>query len=518
MKLHRALTGKRPRVFGSASRTLLLPVLFTALVLFFPQGLLASVEQITILHVNDTHGHIVPYMDKTVSESFEIGGADRLATMIEEERAKNPDGTILLSGGDMFQGTPVSNVFRGKPVIDLMNYLGFDAMAIGNHEFDWGQPVLRENIGLMRFPVLSANILAGDRTYFDGAKPYTAVVRRGIKIGIIGLTTPELAYTTKPSNVAGLTVSDPASILPGAVSLLRAEGADVVVVLSHIGLDADRDLARKVSGVDVIVGGHSHTAVPDPVAEAGAIIVQAGCCGAYLGVLQLQFDTDSRKITDHTKKDALRLVFSRAGNPTDPGAAAIVEKYEKQVEGEFSKPAGVTKTDLVRNPRGESNVGDLIADALRKASGAQVAFFNGGGIRADLPAGPVTNGQVYTVLPFDNTLVTMDLSGGQIRQILEQSIACEKILQVSGLKVAYDLKQPEGSKVAAVFVAGKPLRPQGVYRVATNDFLAAGGDMFKTFQEGENIVYGDPVRDIVAKYLRKRSPVCPRTEGRISFK
>jgi len=473
---------------------------------------------LTILHVNDTHGHIIPYQDKSVDPDRPVGGAEYLARMIESERAANQDGTILLSAGDMFQGTPVSNLFHGKPVIEIMNYLHYDAMALGNHEFDWGQDVLQSIISSASFPVLSANVFKRGGRHIAGVKPYVILKRKGIRIAVIGITTPETYYTSKPGNLTGLTFVQPEKVLPAIIRRVRAQGASIVVALTHDGLDADRELARQVRGIDIIVGGHSHTAIRDPVIESGTVIVQAGANGIYLGVLNITFDPANKKILSYTRKNELRLVSPASGAQLDSNVARIVDNYEAQIKTEFSKVVGTAVVDLTRNRTGESDLGDLVADAMREASGAQIAFQNGGGIRADIPRGPVTLEAVFTTLPFDDDLVTMDLTGEQIRELLDKSVLSQNMLQVSGIQILCDLTKPAGAKIASVEVAGKPIELQATYRVVTNDFLAAGGDRFNVFKKGRNVSVGPSLRDAVADYIRKNSPINVQARNRIIFR
>jgi 5'-nucleotidase/UDP-sugar diphosphatase len=472
---------------------------------------------ITILHVNDTHGHILPYLKKSISRKIPVGGAAQLATMIHDERTRNPDGTILLSGGDMFQGTPVSNVFRGKPVIEIMNYVTFDAMVIGNHEFDWKQDVLSTIIQSADFPFLSANIVDAKGHYIPAVHPYVILERKGLKIAVIGITTVETVTTTKPDNVKGLTFLDPEIVLPPLVKEVRDYGADMVIVLSHCGLDADRKLAKNVDGVDVIVGGHSHTAVTDPVVVDTTIIVQAGCFGLYLGVLELKIQRETKRIVHRTGTHELKTVFSGPDNPSDPHVTDIINKYNNRIKDVFTRVVGETMVDLVQNRRGESNEGNLLCDAMKQETGAAIAFFNSGGLKINIPRGKITMEKIYELLPYDNLLMTMDLTGRQIRELLEHgaSLPHGGILQASGISVTYDLKKPSGERVMNVCVGNSPLSLTTVYSVTTNDFLAAGGDGYTTFKEGKNIRYGDNLRDVFVEYIKKHSPVDPKIEGRI---
>jgi len=472
---------------------------------------------ITILHVNDTHGHILPYLKKSISGKIPVGGASQLAVMIHDERIKNPDGTLLLSGGDMFQGTPVSNVFRGKPVVEIMNHLIFDAMVIGNHEFDWKQDVLSTIIHSADFPVLSANVVDTKGHYIPAVQPYIILERKGLKIAVIGITTVETATTTKPVNVKGLTFLDPENILPPLLRKVRNHGADMVVVLSHSGLDADRKLAKKVDGIDVIVGGHTHTAITDPIIVNKTIIVQAGCFGLYLGVLDLKIQRETKRIVQWTRTHELKTVFSGPDNPADPDVTGIINKYNNQIKDVFTRVVGETMVDLVQNRTGESNEGNLLCDAMKQETGTAIAFFNSGGIKITIPRGKITMEKIYELLPYDNVLITMDLTGQQIQELLEHGATMPHggILQASGISVTYDLKKPVGKRVVTVCVGDSPLNLRNVYTVTTNDFLAAGGDGYTTFKEGKKIRYGDNLRDVFVEYIKKHSPVDPKIEGRI---
>lgn len=471
---------------------------------------------LTILHMNDLHGHILPYVDKSVLEDQPVSGAAYFAAMIAQERSKNPEGTLLLAAGDMFQGTPISNVFRGQSVIEIMNTLKFDAMALGNHEFDWGRDALEQLRSAANFPFLAANVVTKGGEPLSGIKPYVLLTRRGVGIAVIGVTTTETGYTTNPATVSDLVFRDPAEVLPSLIQKVRSEGAQLVIVLSHLGLDADEQLAGQVSGIDVIVGGHSHTAVITPVKINDTIIVQAKCYGDYLGVLELQIDETTQKIANYSKANVLRTVVAGPQATADAGIAEIVDRYNDQIRTEFGKVIGSSAVDLQRRDFAESNIGNLITDAMREATGADIAFQNGGGIRSDLPAGEITVEKLYTLLPFDNQLVIMDLKGSQVLVLLEESAdKHSKMLQISGMSVEYDLTRPAGSRVVQASVQGKPLQPDSIYRVATNDFLAAGGDQFMPFEEGRNLSYGDALRDIVGVYLQKHSPVQPAIEQRI---
>jgi 2',3'-cyclic-nucleotide 2'-phosphodiesterase (5'-nucleotidase family) len=284
-----------------------------------------------------------------------------------------------------------------------------------------------------------------------------------------------------------------------------------------MGLDEDREVASTVRGIDLIVGGHSHTEVKRPVVVGDTVIVQAGYYGQQLGVLKISVDAISGKIVRYPERKIIRKVRAGPDDPYDEAVAAIIRKYDAQIREEFGRVVGETRVDLAKRPY-ESNLGNLICDAMRRATGADVAIQNNGGIRTTIPRGKITLEQVYMLLPFENNLMTMDLTGAQIAGILEQNAKTGGMLQVSGLKVLYDLAAPEGARVQALSIGGRPVEPSRNYRVTTNDFLAAGGDRFGIFRDGKNAVIGDSVRDAFLDYLREKSPVSPRTEGRIVVK
>ena len=497
---------------------LVLCIFFVSCTLRLPAGGNSTLA-ITLLHVNDTHGHILPYINKSVNPTVPVGDAARLAAMIHHERERNPDGTVLLSGGDMSQGTPISNVFHGKPIIEIMNNLHFDAMVIGNHEFDWDLSVLEQMIEWADFPILACNVITGNGTSLTGVRPYTLLERKGLKIAVIGITTVETAYSTKPDNVKGLTFLDPTALLPILIKEVRDKGARLIIVLSHSGLDADKKLARAVPGIDVIVGGHSHTAVKDPVTINKTIIVQAGCFDAYLGVLELSIQESTFRIVSTTTTNELKPILSGSDQLADRGVAALVHSYNNRIKTEFSKTVGTTSVDLDTSRIEESNEGNLVCDAMREASGAAIVFVNSGGLKSCIPKGAITMEKVFELLPYDNVIITMRLSGKQIWDILEQSarIGHGGLLQVSGIRMTFDMTQPAGSRVRNVQVGNRPLRDDDHYTVATNDFLAAGGDNYVTFKEGTAVLFGDDLRETFVTYLKNHSPVSPRREGRITI-
>jgi len=482
--------------------------------------------QIRILHVNDFHGFAEPY--KPLGSDEMVGGIAYLAGRANEVREEKP--SLLLSAGDMIQGNNWANLSQGESVIELMNEMGFDAMVLGNHEFDFGQDVLRKRISEAKFPVLGANV--------DGLghlKPYIIKNLKGVKIGIIGVVTEDVSISTHPRNVVGLKFMSPIDTVEKYITEVRNK-ADLIVILSHIGYPVDRILADRVKGIDVIVGGHSHTKIEKPVKVGNTIIVQAWEHGKALGVLDLTVE-DGRILGF---EGHLEEIKPRIGKE-DKAALAMVEKYKQKVNAVLNERVGEAEVDLdgenVR--RRETNLGDLIADIMRHASGADVTIINGGGIRTSIKRGEIRVKDIYSVLPFDNYIVAIKLTGKQIRDALEHGVSAVeeeegRFPQVAGLTFKYSPSDQRGSRVKEVLIARKPMETDREYTVATNDFLAAGGDGYKAFGEainasrdfsiiggmmkGERVVYSDSgrwLRDVVVEYLKEMKRVAPTVEGRI---
>ena len=481
---------------------------------------------IRIMYLNDFHGFAAPH--RPLGSDEMIGGIAYLAGRVDALRAEKP--SLLLAAGDMIQGNNWANLVRGKSSIEAMNAMRFDAMTVGNHEFDFGQQVLRERISEAQFPVLGANVEG-----FDGLKPYVIRNVDGIRVAIIGVVTADTPVSTDPRNVTGLTFGPPADAVRKCLEELKGR-ADIFVVLSHIGYAADRRLAEEVKGIDVIVGGHSHTKLEAPVKIDGTIIVQAWEHAKALGVLDLT--VDDAGITAY--RGHLEEIRPLPGSE-DRTVAAIVSKYQTMVDQTLNETVGTTEVDLdgehVR--RRETNLGDFIADIMRKTSGAEAALINGGTIRTSINKGPVKVKDVYSVLPFDNYIVAIRLTGEQIRRALEHGVSAVergegRFPQISGISFTFSPSAPAGSRVRTVLIDGKTLDPGKLYSVATNDFLAAGGDGYRAFGEavkssknfavvggmmkGENLVYSDAgrwLRDVVIGYIRRQNTIAPRVEGRI---
>ncbi len=473
-------------------------------------------KHLTILHVNDIHGFMRPFLDKASHPDLPVGGSAYLAGLIMEARQANPEGILLVSAGDMFQGTAISNRFFGKPMVDLMNYLGFDASAIGNHEFDWGIEKLQRTLAGARFPFLAANVLDHEGKPLAGTKPFAVCERKGLKIALIGVCSTETPQLTLYDNVKSMKFLEPAAVLPALVKRMRQEGARLVVVLSHLGLEGDRQMARNVPGIDVIVGGHVHTPLFEPCVEEGTVIVQAGCYGLYLGALNLRVPLAPGKPVEVEPGISLRRIVAGPNAAFDTKADQIVKSYFDQIAKEYAEVVGETTVELVHPPAGESNLGNLICDAIRELTGADIAVQNGGGIRAGIPAGKITLEQITAVMPFDNQIITLQMSGKDIRELFSKNTFWRKTgLQISGARLVYSQNEKSVPVLVSITVGSLPLEDEKIYRVSTNDFLLKGGDGYTTFAKGVSPVTGPLIREAIRDYVKAHSPLSPQKDNRI---
>jgi 5'-nucleotidase/UDP-sugar diphosphatase len=480
-----------------------------------------------ILHVNDFHGFAEAY--KPLGSRELLGGVAHLAGKAGSLRQEKP--TLLLAAGDMIQGNNWANMSQGESAIELMNAMRFDAMVLGNHEFDFGQAELKKRITESAFPILGANVEGLDRIH-----PFIIKDIGGVRVGIIGIVTEETPVATHPRNVIGLQFLSSAETVEKRLRELKNQ-ADVIIVLSHIGHAADRALAEKVKGIDVIVGGHSHTKILKPVRIGDTLIVQAWEHGKALGVLDLTIREG--RIVGYDGH--LEEVKPQEGKE-DRGILPLVEKYNQKMDRVLNARIGETAIDLdgenVR--KRETNLGNFIADIMRQTAKADAALINGGTIRMNMSRGEILVKDVYSVLPFDNYIVAIKLMGKQIAQALEYGVSgieekAGKFPQVSGLTFKYSPSAPKDSRIREILITGQPLDPDREYTVATNDFLAAGGDGYVAFGEamkssktfsvvggmlqGEKVVYSDSgrwIRDVVVEYIREKGKIAPGREGRIA--
>lgn len=474
----------------------------------------------TILHTNDMHGHLLSETDKKMAPDPEkVGGAAFLAAYVERERAAHPQSTLLIDAGDIAQGTPISNLFAGKPMVEFMNEMHYDAGTLGNHEFDWGPAALANMVRWADRPIVCANLrLKQSGLPPAGVRDFVVKNVQGVRVGIAGLVTPKTVNMSFAKNMEPFTFLDPAETMKKILPRMKQAGCEMIVVASHLGDEDDVALAKAVPGIHVIVGGHAHKAIPEPIVAGDTIIVQAGKYLRYVGELNFKFDRATSKVVDFTHKNVLIPVLDSKIQP-DPKVAAIVKKYADEVGPAMAQVVGQTTEDLtktVSSTTTDNVLGNVITDALRWKSGADLAVYNAGGIRSEINRGPIRMSDVYTLLPFDNVMVTLQLTGAQVQRLFEQGLGQDQgshgTIQLSG---ATFVISPEG-KVTDVKINGQALDPARTYRVSTVDFLAEGNDGLTVLKEGKGRSYDELARDIFCGYVRKAGVIHAPATGRIT--
>ncbi len=476
----------------------------------------AGTKKITILHTNDSHGRAVE------SDNDGMGFA-KISTLVKKFESENPN-TLLLDAGDTFHGTNFATLNKGDSIAEIMNKVGYDGMAAGNHDFNYGYQRLLELEKKVVFPVLSANVKKQDGTRL--LKPYEIKEVDGIKLGIFGLSTPETHYKTHPKNVEGLTFTDPAAEAREMVKELKAQNVDAIIAVTHLGIDESSTdtsikVAKEAPGIDLIVDGHSHSVLVEGLkGENDTLIVSAGEYTKNLGTVELTFD--GNKIVSKTAK--LIKKEETADIVPDPAVEEVIKKIQSAQEEILSQVIGKTAVKLdgereqVRG--GETNLGNLITDAMVDVTGADMAITNGGGIRASIDAGDITKGDVITVLPFGNYIVTKKLKGSQVKAGIENGVSAYPDVKgafphVSGLTFAIDPSQPAGSRVHSMKIDGKAVDMNKEYVVATNDFMAAGGDEYTSFNDSPILNEYQALDEALINYIQKIGTVNAKVEGRV---
>lgn len=490
--------------------------------------------EVTIIHTNDLHAKIEP----TTRGNSSLGGYARKATVIQRLRESSPN-PIVLNAGDTFQGTLYFNVYEGLADLAIMNYIGYHAMAVGNHEFDKGPAPLERFARLAKFPVIAANLdLTDEPSLRDLIPPHTTIEIGGQRVGVIGLVTNDTPNISAPG--------DTVRFLPyvesveRSVRALRAEGVDKFILLTHIGYEADLELARELRDIGVIVGGHSHTVLgprvdglapprgPYPTVVRNAagdttLVVQAGDWGRLVGHLRVQFDADGRVAGWSGSPVAVDQDV-----PPDPVVESMVQAFAAPIAAKAAEVIGSTETGLNRDREGsgEHTMGNVIADAMLAATrraGAVIALMNAGGVRANIAPGNITYGDAITVQPFNNTLVVLELTGAELKAALEHGLArapeySGAFLHISaGSRIVFDVSRPAGNRIVELVIDGEPWAAERTYKVCTNNFTASGGDFHEVLKNapGTRLDTGLLDVDALIEYIQANSPLNRQIEGRI---
>jgi len=473
----------------------------------------AGSVNLTIVHTNDTHSRVL-------SSSSEIGFA-KIASKIKEIRSTN-ENVLVFDAGDTFHGQTISSLVKGESVAEVMNIIKYDAMVPGNHDFNYGQERLLELSQMTNFPIVAANIKKADGSTF--LSPYIIKELKGVKVGIFGLATPETTYKTNPNNVKGLTFEDPTAAAERMVQELEGK-ADIIIALAHLGLDESSEytsklVAEKVDGIDLIIDGHSHTVLTEGLKVGDTLIVQTGEYDKNFGIVELVCENGS--VT--AAKASLITIEAAEQFPEDAEVLQAIEGIKAEQDVITSVVIGRTEVELdgVREHvrAGETNLGNLITEAILKATGADVVITNGGGIRASIDAGDITKGEVITVLPFGNYVVVKKIKGSDIIAALEHGVSQYPapnggFPHVAGIRFAFDPAAAAGSRITKAEIGGKALDPNAEYLLATNDFMAVGGDNYTMFAPGPVITELPGLDEIVMEYIANYGTADIKVDGRI---
>ncbi|MFS8044561.1 5'-nucleotidase C-terminal domain-containing protein [Rhizobium sp. BR 314] len=506
--------------------------------------------QLNILHFNDFHSRVesINKFDATCSAAEEaknecFGGAARLKAAIDQRRAALAgQNVVVLDAGDNFQGSLFYTTYKGAAEVEFLNDMKIDAMTVGNHEFDDGEGPLAAFLDKAQFPVVTANLIVDDQSKLGNRiKKSIVLTIGGQKIGIVGAVTTETPELSSPG--PHVKITDDAAAISAEVDALKSQGINKIIAVTHVGYSRDVDKIAKIAGVSIVVGGHSHTLLSntDPKAAgpyptmvdnpAGykVPVVQAASYGKYLGDLVVTFD-DNGAVKD-AKGDPILLDSSVQPDPT------ILARVE-----EMAKPIQELRKKVIGNAQGpiegarevcrvqECSMGNLVADAMldrTKGQGISIAIQNGGGLRASIGAGDVSMGDVLTVLPFQNTVATFQLTGADVKAALENGLSqiddgAGRFPQVAGLKYSFDKSKPPGGRLVSVEVQEgtefKPIDPEKTYGVVSNNYMRAGGDGYTVFAKDAKNAYdfGPNLESVVADYLAAHNPYKPYTDGRVT--
>ncbi|CAI1038134.1 Trifunctional nucleotide phosphoesterase protein YfkN precursor [Serratia quinivorans] len=500
-------------------------------VAFFTSASVQAVD-LTIYHTNDLHANVLPFKAPYVSKEKPVGGFANIATIVKQAKAKD-DGVFFFDAGDFFTGPYISTLTKGEAIIDVMNQMSFDAVSIGNHEFDHGVPNMIQQMNKATFPALLGNLFYenSDKPVWD--KPWVILEKAGVKVGVIGLHGKFAFYDTVNKNMRkGVEMRDEVEYLNKYLGQIR-DKVDITVLLIHEGVPArqssfgatdvsrrlnkDIELAKQVQGLDIIITGHAHVGTPEPIKVNNTLIVSTDAYGIDLGKLVLNIDDKSKKITGY--KGQLINIYAGDVEP-DRATADKIALWTDKLKEITQQKIGKASAELTRSYGESSPVGNMVGDAfLAMDPRAQFAFVNSGGLRSELAQGEIKLGDIITLFPFPDDLSYMEINGKQLRSLMNHAANLTNgILQVSkGIEMKYDSRKPLNQRIVSLTVQGQPLKDDAWYPIVVNSFLATGGDGFSAFTEGRNIktVAGSGAAEAVVDYIKSQAEISPNEQKRI---
>ncbi|HEX38345.1 MAG TPA: bifunctional metallophosphatase/5'-nucleotidase [Candidatus Cloacimonetes bacterium] len=527
---------------------------FISLILLFTAVIHAEELVLNLLFSNDVHGGIDEVPATFINPDFPppLGGGAAAAEYIKRVRAKakeNGEAVLLLDAGDFFQGHPIGTMTDGVAIIKYMNWIGYDAMAIGNHEFDNGYDTLLETLSLAEFPIVCANIIVEETGEFiPGCLPYILKDIDGITLGIIGISTLDTPLMSFPENIKGLKFLDAAEVTEKYIKIVKDEGADIVLVLGHMGIpydvesayqydiveghinDPDRrwpdnamHIACKVPGIDIFVAGHIHKGYNKPWEEPEnhTLITQNYGYGSNIGHLVITIDTETKSISGWEVPayiDGSLITLFGEEFIGDPWFKQKIDSMQAVAEKGMDEIVGFAGMHLSRGSGAQSIIGNVVMDAMLEETDADFAFLNLGGVRDDIEEGPVSYRDIFDVLPFESEVITMKIPGSKLKEIIEVRVAGGRHgLRVAGGEVEYSKKYPDFQRVTDLKIGGEPWDPDKIYTVATTDFLMQGNSGLTLLTEipEKQITYKYIIlRDALANYFRRREVVNGKIDNR----
>jgi 2',3'-cyclic-nucleotide 2'-phosphodiesterase (5'-nucleotidase family) len=481
-------------------------VIFLSLILILGACSERSAE-ITILHWNDFHSQNIPWVPaRNNPKGHEVGGYAVFDAYLDSLQGVYP-GALRVHAGDEFQGSPVCAVTKGVSQIEILNLVKPDFFTVGNHELDYSWhhlDSLRRH--LARFQMYAANLI--DTRNGESALPqYKIFSRNRYRFALIGLTHPELDFLTMPQNLEGIQVSDHITATRDIIHYLKRRGVRCFIIVSHMGIEYDRELARAVPDIDLIVGGHSHTYMREAEQVNGVWIVQAGDRGRYVGITRFIAGKEGIRSLEMQYVETLT-----ANIKPSPDVAKIVNKYEEKLAEEMNRVIGELKTPWIRSS-GESNIGNWIADAFRQTAGTDIAIMNNGGIRKDMPAGKITVRDIWEIAPFGNTLVTFTWTGEQLIQALNHMVKEGMSMQFSGINMILDRQKG----ALDVKINGKPVEPSKYYTIAANDYTVSQTHRYFGLDIPAMTETGLVDRDVLIRRVEQYPNISSHIEGRIIY-
>jgi 5'-nucleotidase / UDP-sugar diphosphatase len=470
-------------------------------------------KTITILHTNDMHASFLPREAFWMKENPKqlIGGFNELSFVVDSLRHVKSV-TLLLDAGDVMTGNPITEyMYRGAEggaLFEMMNRIGYELWTPGNHDFDISSVNLRKLTNIAKFPTVSANILDTLNQFPVNNKEYVVIEKNGLKIGIIGIMSDDFYNLVNQNSSAGIKILPSIETMKRLITLLNPQ-TDLLIALTHQGVDEDSVLAMNVQGLDLIVGGHSHTRLKHPKRVNGVLIVQTGANCENLGVLDLKMEKHHVISYDG---GLVPLWYNAARQKTQ--LSMFIDSVKLMIDQDYSKVLGTLKTDWKRG-HGESGIGNFISDAQREAVKADVSFMNSSGIRKDLAAGPVTKKDIFEILPFRNLLTTFPVTANQIRSMVEFIIKQRGGVQTSGIQCEWKKKENGEIEFLKILVNGKPLEESKIYTGVASDYMMGESEKYFGIKMTDQKILNQTVFSAIETKVRTMKEISSDIENRI---